>query len=372
MFKHINPQNSLKKFNTGLRWLGMALAAAACGTGEIRNTDRKEILSGISGQVIVPAFENFLAATDSLAAAAGKFTGHPDSSTLAAAREKWLEAALAWKKASAYTFGPVDDNFWTGAIDYASVHYPNIEKSIRPDVTTDNAYIDSRGSSLKGLKAIEYLLYKSYDADSVVSGFAASQPRKAYLLALTSNLNAQAKKVLDSWTSGDAPYSRVFAEADGRDIKSSLSVLVNKCVSQINLIKDERLAVPLGMRNNGTVQPELAEGLLSRTSLDLLKSEVVSVQQCFGSPDAKGISALLDQLNAQYENQLLSKALADRFAEIYTLSDQIRQPLNEAVKNDPAKVKELYNALKKLQILLEVDIVNHLGLILTFSDNDGD
>lgn len=343
---------------------------AGCGGGkkELENTDRKVMLQSVTKDVILPAFQDFKQQTDSLLSATTLFTGNPNENTLNVARERWQQAAFAWKKASAYAFGPIEDNFLSGAIDYPSVHYPNIEKAINANATIDEGYVDAKGASLKGLKAIEYLLYKTTAADATVADFSASAARRVYLQALVAHLNTQAQKVIDAWL----PFSETFINAGGTEIKSATGILVNKCVSQINLIKDERLAMPLGMRNQGEKQPESVEGRLSNTSIALLTNEVKSIRAIFGNENVTGIYSLLDQLKATYDGQLLSHQLSSQFDEIDRLAAQITLPLDAAITLETEKVTNLYNALKKLQILVEVDVVNQLGIILTFSDNDGD
>ena len=39
---------------------------------------------------------------------------------------------------------------------------------------------------------------------------------------------------------------------------------------------------------------------------------------------------------------------------------------------DQAQVEAAYEELRTLLVLFKVDMVNHLGLTLTFNDNDGD
>ncbi len=354
--------------------LTAGLIVASCGDSkrEIGNADRKVILNSITKEVILPSFQDFADRADSLLEATKVFVGKPGIASLEQARRQWKNTALSWKIAGTYSFGPIDDHFLSGSIDYPGVHYPNIEKSISSGTVIDDSYIVSRGSSLKGLKAIEYLLYKDADAGTVVRDFTSSPKRREYLSALASNLVVQAGKVLEAWKGSDAPFAATFGNADGRDIKSSLSILVNKCITQVNLIKDERLAVPLGMRNGGNPDPASIEGRLSGTSMALIRSEIAGVQKCFGNEKVAGLYALLDQLNAMHGDKLLSQVIAGQFAEVDRASESISLPLDTAITQETEKVRAFYDSLKKLQVLIGTDLVNQLGIILTFSDNDGD
>ena len=333
---------------------------------ELQNSNRKDVLDTLAVRVIIPAFEDLHTQAQLLEKAARTFTETPSENTLGAVRNQWLETTSAWKRASTYTFGPIEDHFLSGGIYYSGVHYANIEKSIQTAGKIDNAFINSQGSSLKGLKAIEYLLYKD---DRVLADFGASTARKNYLQALTENLTAQTQKVLDLWTSGEQPYRETFVNATGRELNSSLCILVNKTIQQVNMIRDERLAMPMGMHREQTPRTDMIEGRLSKSSVTLLKNEIRSIQNLYSN---KGINTLLDQMEATYEGEPLSARIDQQFETVYQLTDALPNGLEEAIVTDKEAVKNIHDQLKKLQILLEVDVVNHLGIILTFSDNDGD
>lgn len=352
--------------------LPLLVWVAGCGPGkkELSVTDRKTMVTNLTKEVIVPAFETFLKATDSLAAAGMQFGTAPGKANLESMRAHWLLAAQSWKKAATFSFGPVDDEFLGGGIDYTGVHYPNIEKIIASSDPIDSAFVESRGSSLKGLKAIEYLLFNR--GDTALSDLSSSPRRMAYLAALTQNLNVQAKKVVDAWTKGSPSYAEKFSNADGKDLKSALNILVNQCISRINMIKDERLAVPLGMRNEGNPRPDLVEGRLSGSSVLLLRSELEGLRSIFNSGGKDYLNSLLDQLDAQYNGKPLSEAIAAHFETADRQAAGIPADLEKAITQNTDPVRQLYDSLKKLQILLEVDVVNQLGVIMTFSDNDGD
>jgi predicted lipoprotein len=52
--------------------------------------------------------------------------------------------------------------------------------------------------------------------------------------------------------------------------------------------------------------------------------------------------------------------------------DLINSPLSTAVTAQKDLVGTAYDEVKKLQVMMEVDMINNLGVLLTFSDNDGD
>ncbi len=357
--------------------LCIALLTSSCGGGknEINNTDRKTVLTNTAEKAVIPAFKDFQNKAEILEKAVLAFSETPDASHLEEARQKWTEAAVSWKKASVFSQGPVEDMFLSGAIDYVSVHYPNIEKAITEGKDIDNAYITSRGSSLKGLKAIEYLLFgDGSQPDKILATFSGKtgSQRIMYLSALAENIRISAGSIIEAWLPEKGNYTAEFEKADGREAGASLGVLINKLVSQVNQLKDERVGAPAGNRNNGEPQPELVEAIPSGQSLSLLRSEIQGFESLFTANNTGGIDQLLDKLEAKAGGEPLSGKIKDQFAKIYSRIDAIDQPLQVAVFEDKEKVGQLFTDLKQLQVLLEVDVVNNLGILLTFSDSDGD
>lgn len=341
----------------------------------VTNTERKTILKNIAEKAIVPAFTDFQEKATELHKAALKFAESTDQASMEQVQQKWIDAAISWKKASVFNQGPVEDLFLASAIDYQSVHYPNIEKAITDGKEINSDYINAKGSSLKGLKAIEYLVFGDATQKGKTVGLYSGKnglKRLKYLTALTENLEMNAKKALDAWSADKGNFVAEFEKADGREAGASLGLLINKLVAQINLLKDEKLGAPAGNRNDGVPQPELAEAIPSGQTLQLLKSEIQGFESVITANGKGGIDQLLDKLEAKSGNELLSKKITVQFAKIYNEIDAVSQPLPVAVLDEKEKIAQLYADLKQLQVLLEVDVVNNLGILLTFSDSDGD
>ncbi len=88
--------------------------------------------------------------------------------------------------------------------------------------------------------------------------------------------------------------------------------------------------------------------------------------------DGSGIDDILDKANAMSGGVLLSKKIKDQFTVVKGKLDLITVPLSTAVTTQQAAVSALYDEVKRLQVMMEVDMINNLGVLLTFSDNDGD
>lgn len=361
-------------------------AVLACSKSDnpdpISNSDRGVILSDIGKNVIVPSFEAFESTTKTLAANADAYIADAkNEQKLIGLRESWIAAASAWKRSILFSQGPVETDFLATAVYFNSLNTSGIEKSVsQTTIPIDNAYIETLGAAFKGLPAIEYLIFDKQAGNAGIignyTGINAAR-RGLYLKALCQNLNNQATVIANKWKSGGDNYVAKFSAADGNDINSSLGMLSNKMIDLIYTIKDERIGAALGKRNNGTPQPDLVDAKISDASLALLKSELLSLESAFtgkgvAGAEGKGVDDMLDQVKAMSGSELLSTKIKNQFAVVYAKQAQITVPLSAAVTTQKEIVSALYDEVKKLQVMMEVDMINNLGVLLTFSDNDGD
>lgn len=344
--------------------------------------DRKSMLTNLGNNVIIPSFEAFYQKTDALDLAVVAYTSDlKNEQKLLVVQQAWIEMAKAWKLASVFKQGPIEDKFLLSNIDYSSkgtyLNVTLLEKTISEGTTIDNAYVESKGATVKGIHTIEYMIFDKAKANSnIIGGYTGinGAKRTAYLKALSINLKNQAKLIVDEWKGG---YLTKFITADGRDINSSLGVMSNKLIDLIYTIRDERIGVPIGRRTNGTPQPDYAEAILSESSIALAINELKGIENGFlgKSPSGTkgvGIDDLLDKLEAKSGEELLSKKIKTQFITVYAKLNAISTPLPIAVVNNKAEVQAAYDEIKKLQVMMEVDMINNLGVLLTFSDNDGD
>lgn len=344
--------------------------------------DRKSMLTNLGNNVIIPSFDTFYQKSDLLDIAIAAYTADlKNEQKLVAVQLAWIEMAKAWKQASVFKQGPIEDKFLLSNIDFSSKgSYLNVtllEKAISDGTTIDNAYIETKGATVKGIHAIEYLIFdKAKINANIIGGFTgiAGAKRTSYLKALSVNLKNQAKIILDDWKNG---YVSTFINADNRDINSSLGILSNKLIDLIYTVRDERMGAPKGNRNGGVPQPDLAESVVSESSILLITNELKGIENAFlgrtpTGTDGIGLDDLLDKLEAKSGDELLSKKIKNQFSLVYTKLNAIPKTLPIAVVDNKVEVQAAYDEIKRLQVMLEVDMINNLGVLLTFSDNDGD
>ena len=363
-----------------------SLAFQSCNDNEttpdnlFKSYDRQGMLRNI-GNTIVFSFEGLNTTTQELSVICKKFSQDPSEANLTEAQSKWKQASAKWQMCQLYNFGPLETLQLYGSIDTWPVNTTAIESALNTSVAIDNIFIESKSIQIKGLKAIEYLLFNSTQGNAYIlelykSGSNASK-RKEYLQALAINLNKKASTLYDAWKPSGGNYLQSFINADGNDVSSSIGLITNAMSLQIDKIKNGKIGNALGKLNGGVVDATLIESAESQVSIDNIRNNIISLQNTFQgiTPDGQdlhGFDDLLNHLGAKYNEKLLSDEIKARFATALAKTAAIQGPLDYAIKNNPQQADEAYISLKDLLIVIKADMVNKLGVSLTFVDNDGD
>lgn len=341
--------------------------------------DRRAMLENVTTQVIVPAHESFVVVLADLETAVAAFTGDPNPTTLTAVQGAWQTASLGRMALLSFRIGIIDDSLLHNRLDNRPPRAEFIEETILAgEQAITSEYLDSIGSSSVGLGAMEYLLFDPVGGDTaVLATFTDADDadrRRALLLALAQNLHQRGADLAQIWAAGGDNYAQAFiaADMDGGELQGSLNMLVNQMINDVEEIISSRLGKPSGQRSNGMIRPDLVEAPYSQTSLPRIAATVAGLQVAFNGGDGPGLDDYLDFLGAEYESGLLSEAINAQFAASLAALHAIDEPLETAVQTDLPQVEAATEELQSLLVLLKVDMANHLGVTLTFNDNDGD
>lgn len=324
-----------------------ACAAAACGGPE--PPSRPEVLSALADEIIVPGYEEAAAALGTLDTVARQLCTTPDEARLAEARVALAEARRAWKGIEAAWVGPVMDRR-----SWALIDWPANADEIRELIedlsvpTIDAAYIkDYVGADQRGLGAVELLL--GGDAASL-AGRPCDYLRSAAVIA-----NDEVGAVAALWTGGDAIEGLL---ADGID------PLVNDALFLTRKMSDMELGVALGTRGGTPDLEAIVEGPRGLGVADGL-ARLAGLRGVFlGSDGTGGLAPLMG-------DELVERLDAD-IAAAEAAWAAIPAPLRAAVVGQPDLVDAARAATKQVQITISTEVVSQLGVVVGFSDTDGD
>lgn len=331
--------------------------------------DRQAMLRRIVEGSIFPLHEQFVAETEALQQAVYDLRDDPTEETLAQAQNQWQTTAATWAQAEhlSLRFTMIVHN----QIKKWPINVRFIEGFITEETDTiDEPFIESIGSTSKGLTAIEYLLFSPEMSETDTLQTLVDDPRRmAYLVALTENLQRKAEELRLLWAAEGDNQAQAFIEADfsANEVQGSISMLANEMIALVEGVANTKVDYPL----SGTYaepQPQAVESPYAGYSIPLAVANLRGLQQTLKA----GFNDYLDFLGAEYQGQPLSAAIDAQIEQTIAALEAIEPPLSTAVLDNPDTVERAYDETKMLIVLLKTDMANQLGLTVTFSDNDGD
>ncbi|MEO6851188.1 MAG: imelysin family protein, partial [Mucilaginibacter sp.] len=260
-----------------IAFIAIIFTMAACkkggqtdsGTTLYGSYDQNAMLANVGNNIIVHSINNFTTSSASVAAAISSFVNSPDASSLAAAQASFQALALSWAATAPFDFGPLSDNLWYAKIDTWPVNPGKIENAVSTNVDAS-----TQGSDVKGLKALEYLLFDKKGKAAVLAKYqgtdVAITNRKNYLVSVSKNISAMATDLANAWSSS---YSNTFSNSKGNDVSSSVSLLVNTFSLYLDEVKNLKIGNPIGMGikvNDGQPHADKIEYLLTEESLQVM------------------------------------------------------------------------------------------------------
>ncbi|MCB9195130.1 MAG: imelysin family protein [Flavobacteriales bacterium] len=339
--------------------------------------DKSKMLKSIADEQITPLVLEFKLNTEHLNQSIQNFCSTPNLSNLDILQADWVETSITLEKCLIFNVGTIQDSYVFNKMESRPVNSSFIEFYISDTVSISNSFIESIGSSSKGLSAIEYLIYNELDDEQIVidsfSLSSYSARRIEYLSSLGENLLDQSLILYNTWNNG---YYSTFISYDGNNIGGVVSDLINEISSILEVVHGQKLGFPLGKDLVSSIaQPDDVESPLSHQSLSMLRANIDGIESIFFndiSSSSIGFDDYLNSLNARYYNQFLSIALKVKFKEVNDALDKIEQPLEIAVINQYEDVEEAYNLLRELLVMFKVDVASQLSITITLNDNDGD
>lgn len=326
--------------------------------------DRRAMLESIAEHVIMPCNADFVVEAAKLAQQLDALT----SDNLSESRVQWHATMRQWQRCNLFEVGDLRMMILHNQISKAPLNHEVIQEYLEADGALDAAAVADFGSNTKGLFAIEYLLF----ADDVLDN-----PRTLHLLAsYGADVQKQADALVAMWDSYETKF--IAADQNGRATQGSLNMLVNEMIAKLSSIVLDKLGAPMGKLAYGEAQPEAAQGYMSASSLEHIRSNLESYRAALtGSWQDEPQLALadyLDHIGAVYEQtgETLAQHLLARVDTALDALDAVDMPLRQAVLDEPEQVDALYEASRMLLILTKVDMGNQMGVTVTFNDSDGD
>jgi predicted lipoprotein len=337
------------------------------------NAERREVLSNLAQNVAIGQYEALTLRTGALSEAAMAFCEMPTQAALDEVRLAWWSAREPWKRTELIQFGPtVEYPLRLGPkLDDWPVNVDAIEELIESDKDLSVESFSMMGSATRGFPVLEYLLWGTgEDSLSVLSdggrrceavaGSAGDIAANAVLL-LEAWQNDWAAQVSEPWVNTDDDYD------NAQDV---VDEWVNRMAFTAENIRSLKLGKPVGDDTGGEPQADQLESRYSGRSLSDASDALLGIQAVwdggFDGQTDKGIRSLV------VDETTLIRDLEAWLATSQTRLTEVPEPLEETIVVQPEIVSRAQEALLALQIGLQVDLAQALGVTITFNDNDGD
>jgi hypothetical protein len=199
------------------------------------------------------------------------------------------------------------------------------------------------------------------------------------MAAVSTDIRTEVTAVVNGWSASGGNYINTFLSGTGTSVSSALGLLINSLDEDFEILKNDRLGVPLGKIPVGTTSPVLPtelEAYYSGISAQLALAQLKTVQGIFlgtaGQGNGRGLITYLINANAKYNGGLLSDTIKTALALGVSDLQAVSDPMSQTIQANPAGADAAFARIQQLVALLKTDMPSALGVLITYGDNDGD
>jgi len=335
--------------------------------------DREAMLTQWAENIIIPAFEDYSSALKDLAVAQDNFAADPSADQLAAMRDDYINAYLAWQSVSLFDIGRAESI----ALRNKSNIFPTSEEKIAANIESSDYNLELPSNFVaQGLPAIDYLLYGIADEDADILNILSEPNYELYLTTLINRLDVITHDVLTDWKDN---YKAEFISNQASSATGSIDKLVNDAIFYYEkFLRAGKIGIPAGVFSGNTIMAAIEAPYSGIYSKEFFDEGLNSFQNFFngtsvtGRPDSQSLRHYLDYLGAEKDGVLLSELINDQLNKARTAAIELSGDLQNQIYKDNSKMLNTYDELQKAVVLLKVDMLQALNIKVDFVDADGD
>jgi len=356
------PAFSRRAFLRGWGLAGCGAALAGCR----RPATRAQVLAALARDVGGADVAAVLSGSEGLAAALAALAAAPSPATLGAARAQWRHAILVWKRAYCFRNGPIVETNALLRVTFWPARALALEAILRGTASIDQRLLDEQGTDVKGLYAIEALLFPpgADDPAAVVARFAGAGGVRLRALAAALGRDVHGHALAAARAFGDG---QAFAQRFAAGGQQSLSKLMGQMASTIETVAANRLQLVLDLSASRLLKPAEVEGGAGGSSQAIALTQIEGTERLYTGSGGLGVGALVHAA-APAIDQRARGAFAGARAALQALG----APLERVVTTNRPALAVAAAVTKVLERSLKVDVASALGVTLTFQTGDGD
>jgi predicted lipoprotein len=360
--------------------------------GEMPPPFSRAVLLRAFGTTAFTAAQEFLPAMAELARATAAYEATADVATRDAAREAFRTAFDVWQVAEVMQFGPAAPKGGRpGGADFRDqiYLYPLVNRcAVEEEIVANGWKLPTFANSLanrRGFYALEYLLFfegadtgcGAFSTIVATGSWAALPPaerdvrKRAYAAAVARDMQTRATGLVDAWAPDKGNFLETMATAGpGNRLFATPQTALNAVSDGVfyfeREMKDSKLARALGLREcMAAACPEYLESPFAGRSKTSFRANLVGFRRLMegGGPNYEGLG--FDDLLASVGHEALAATLRERTIAAEAALAAIEEPdFIQALAQDPASLRALYDALKAVTDLMKTQFTTVLNLEL--------
>ncbi len=336
-------------------------------------------LTDLADNHIVPGYQTMDEEAQALLAGVTGFCDNasPLASDLDAVKTDWAEFNQAWQAVQWIKVGPVVDENRLFRVqffpDTNNAVSRGVENLLLEQQTVTADIVAGQNVGGQGIPALEYLLYPA-QANASLLDAADRDKRCEVASAIAQNLANISSDVNTAWQpSGDDYRANLIAgTGEFTSIQDAVEELVTNWLEQLELVKDEKMLVPLGDASPGDIS--ITEHVLSDESFNSIRTNLNAFLTLYTAGDGNGFD---DILTSTLDQGSINSQMLDSINASITAINNIQSQFNsyEDLLQDEAgraALSGLIDNLRDVRDVLTTGFVQALDINIGFNANDGD
>lgn len=351
------------------------LGWTACDPGTEENPcevdfDQSAMFQNYANELIIPAYTRLKSEADRLVTKTEAFNNNPTNLALTELQYAFFNTYIMWQDAAQYDFGPAEEVFLRNSIN----NFPIDTAVVLTNINDGGYTFDSPDAYDKGLPALDYLLFNTYDNNAVIldrfttNGQATEY--KKYILDVAKDIQTRVNHAYNGWVLGE--YTATFISNTGTAAGTSLSLLVNDFNENYELVKRDKIGIPSGILTLGFINPTKTEAYYSGYSIELAKAALTASLNMYQGLSGLGLDDYLTTIGTQKNGKSLNQVILDQFLLAKNALEVLSGRLSDEVTNNTTSVEMAYNELSKQLVNLKTDMPSVMCISITYIDNPSD
>jgi len=344
------------------------------------NYDRKELLSNLVNNIIIPAHQNFNNQLQLFESTVNSFNDDRSISNLEMIQDQFIVTYRAWQYIEMFNIGYAEEIYYASKMNI----YPANTTRILENINSDNVDLDGNSNqfSAQGFPAIDYLLFGVAENNIQILDIYSIDNNSTftYLNLLVSKMIENTDAVIYYWETN----RQDFINSTGNTSSSSLNMLANDFVYYYEKgLRANKIGIPAGVWSG-----EIPQNVEAYYKSDISKILAIEgLQACinffkgihFGESQINGEGlydylAYLDDTNYSDSSMFigLQDDILDSFDNSMIKLEQLNNNFALQIETDNIKMLEAYDSIQQGVVRLKTNMLSILGISVDYYDADGD